>query len=141
MSVESGGTGDGKEKKDAQYSGGWAKHAYGDEHPLSNRRQRRASKQELATGRVRPVRSLKKSKNKDRVPTRKHLMDRLSPLEKQISRHKDWLFKNEPKNYPPRADGLVYYEPYTGHLQSLGYYMEQKMKVIAEFVKYGYPLP
>ena len=33
-----------KAKKEAQYDGGWAKHAYGSMHPLSNRRLRRRGK-------------------------------------------------------------------------------------------------
>lgn len=139
MSIESGGTGDGKEKKAAQYGGGWAKHAYGDEHPLSNRRQRRSSKQELATGRVRTARSLKKSKNRPGVPTRKHLMDRLSPLEKQISEYVEYLKTHEPDDYPPGPP--YYYSGYKSRLDSLAHRLEERVKLRAEFVKHGYKLP
>lgn len=139
MSVESGGTGDSKEKKASQYGGGWAKHAYGDEHPLSNRRQRRASKQELAAGRDRPARSLKKSKNRPGVPTRRHLIDRLSPLEKQISEQKKWLMEHVPDDYPPGPP--YYYSSYKSHLSWLADNLEKRQKLIAEFSKYEYKLP
>ena len=95
--IQSGGEGDSKEKKAAQYGGGWAKHAYGDMHPLSNRRQRRQSKQELASGRTRIKSTLKKGKNKPGKPTRRHLLDRLAPIEKRIKEEIEYLNKRKPE--------------------------------------------
>lgn len=139
---QSGGEGDSKEKKAAQYGGGWAKHAYGDMHPLSNRRQRRQSKQELATGRVRIKSTLKKGKNKPGKPTRKHLIDRMAPIEKRIQYELDWLKKNEPETrVPPPGAPWVYHCRFISGLRSLANYLEERNKLRAEFTKHGYELP
>lgn len=139
---QSGGEGDSKEKKAAQYGGGWAKHAYGDMHTLSNRRQRRQSKHELASGRVRIKNTLKKAKNKPGKPTRKHLLDRMAPIEKNIKRYVDWLMNNEPEmRVPPPGARWTYHCSFRSRLNSLARDLEDRQKLRAEFVRHGYKLP
>ena len=79
-----GGSGNSKEKKAMQYGGGWAKHAYGDLHPLSNRRQRR-------TTRIPDEESTPKfSKNKGLYrPTRRHLLQKLEFERKKIAEYEE----------------------------------------------------
>ena len=140
--IQSGGEGDSKEKKAAQYGGGWAKHAYGDMHPLSNRRQRRQSKQELASGRTRIKSTLKKGKNKPGKPTRRHLLDRLAPIEKRIKEEIEYLNKRKPElRVPPPGAPWVYHCSWVSGLRSLARYLEERNKLRAEFTKNGYELP
>lgn len=65
-----------------QYGGGWAKHAYGDLHPLSNRRQRRtvAIPDDEAPARFRPGRRRYR-------PTRRHLLQKLESVERQVKEY------------------------------------------------------
>ena len=145
MSIESGGDeGQNRARKANQVGGSGAKHAYGDCHPLSNRAERRSAKQSLehGTGRT-AARSLKKGKNKDRIPSRKHLLDRLAVIDKGIVSVRDWLSKNrkltqeEVHEYP----GLIRYCGYNYHTEELTSLNAKRAKLLAEFTKHGYKAP
>ncbi len=137
MSGQSGGTGYNKIKKSCQSGGasGWAKHC-GDtkDHKLSNRTERRLAKEQLTeddgVARVPP-----KSKRK-KIPTRKHLLDRLSHWSgQQAQRQRDIKqHKKERGNDCPC-------QMYCSDRWIDKYYAENIAKVLKEFDKHGYARP
>ena len=146
MSTESGGDGYVKVKKSSQTGGasGWAKHCGDtDDHQRSNRLERRSAKQELAGPSSEHVRrSLKKAKNRPGKPTRRHLLDRLAPIEKRIKEEVSWLQDHEPEmRVAPPGAKWKYHCTFRSGLRSLARYLEERNKVRAEFTKHGYKLP
>lgn len=143
MSGQSGGTGYNKIKKSCQSGGasGWAKHC-GDtkDHKLSNRTERRLAKEELVVDDA-PASVPPRSKRK-KVPTRKHLLDKLDHLARQVldweKREKAHFAFHEKKGETCHC--WTYRANKKRDLPSVRY-REEIAELLKEFDKHGYARP
>jgi hypothetical protein len=136
MSNQSGSDGYNKVKKSCQRGGasGWAKHC-GDkkDHQLSNRAERRLAKDEIVSGdEPRPPRA-----KRTKIPTRRHLMDKLAHIDKQISSRKKDVDAHKKKK--PDCEGCYMYCSKDRWLDD--WHARDRAKIMKEFEKHGYRLP
>ncbi len=134
MSQQQGGSGYNKFKKDCQTGGasGWAKHC-GDtqDHKLSNRleRKRRAEFDEELP------RVPSRRKNKAKVPTRRHLLDKLKYLDSSLAKYEEGRRKHKESH----ADCKCW--AYSEDRWYFKWIARDRAKVLAEMKKHGYEVP
>lgn len=139
VSSQSGGDGYGKIRKACQTGGasGWAKHCGNtDDHKKSNRIERKLGKQDL-DGEV-PAPRMRTTRKRDKVPTRRHLMDRWAHNEKEISERLKEMEAHKKKSPPCRGCMSLCGG---GKNWFMKWRLETRAKLLKEFDKYGYEKP
>lgn len=137
MSGQSGGSGYGKVKKSCQTGGadGWAKHCGStDDHKLSNRTERRLGKYEIEDELAPRMRG--SSRRRDKVPTRKHLMDRMTHWRGKVAERQKDIEQHKEKHGQNCACRMYCTDRWIDK-----YYAGNIAKVLKDMEKYGYEKP